>query len=353
MAFNHKQMNFDAPSGDGSDATMSPGISVVVPVYNSAATLGELVRRLGAALEMTGRQYEAVLVNDGSADRSWETIVALSRENSWVRGIDLMRNSGQESALLCGVRAARYALIATIDDDLQNPPEEIERLATTLDEGFDVVYGTPEKEQHGLWRDAASVMTKFVMRHLLGVKHAQDVTAFKVFRTHLRNAFANYRNPYVSLDLLLTWGTDRFGSLTVRHDRRAEGRSQFTLRKLARHAITMITGFSVVPLRLASMIGFAFSLLGLVVLVYVVGEFFVRGNPVPGFPFLAAIIAIFSGAQMLALGIIGEYLARVHMHSLGREPYAVRRDTRSSGNSGGSQQASEAKESELHEVART
>jgi len=264
-----------------------------------------------------------------------------------------MRNSGQESALLCGVRAARYELIATIDDDLQNPPEEIDRLAAKLEEGFDVVYGTPEKEQHGLWRDAASVMTKFVMRHLLGVKHAQDVTAFKVFRTNLRDAFAHYRNPYVSLDLLLTWGTERFGSLTVRHDRRAEGASQFTLRKLVRHAITMITGFSVVPLRLASMIGFAFSLLGLAVLVYVVGEFFVRGNPVPGFPFLAAIIAIFSGAQMLALGIIGEYLARVHMHSLGREPYAVRRDTRLAGAFDEAKPASKAHEPELHETART
>ncbi len=279
------------------------------------------MERVGQAMGASGRRFEAVLVNDGSADGSWETIEKLCRENAWLRGVDLMRNRGQENALLCGIRAARYELIATIDDDLQNPPEEIERLARKLDEGFDVVYGTPRQEQHGLWRDTASVLTKFMMRHLLGVRHARDVTAFKVFRTSLREAFAGYRNPYVSIDLLLTWGTDRFGSLVVRHDERAVGQSQFTLRKLVRHAVTIITGFSVVPLRLASLMGFAFSLLGLAVLIYVVAEFFVRGSPVPGFPFLAAIIAIFSGAQMLALGIIGEYLARVHMHSLGREPY--------------------------------
>ncbi|HEY8746745.1 MAG TPA: glycosyltransferase family 2 protein [Tepidisphaeraceae bacterium] len=310
--------------GGSEVAELAPGISVVVPVYNSAGTLNDLVKRLRAALNATGRGYEAVLVNDGSADQSWETIEKLCHENPWVRGIDLMRNSGQENALLCGIRAARYDVTATIDDDLQNPPEEIERLAGMLGEGYDVVYGTPEREQHGLWRDAASIITKFVMRHLMGVHHAREVTAFKVFRTELRGAFAHYRNPYVSIDLLLTWGTDRFGALTVRHDRRAVGQSHFTLRKLVRHAITMITGFSVVPLRLASLMGFAFSLLGLGVLVYVVVEYLVRGSPVPGFPFLAAIIAIFSGAQMLALGIIGEYLARVHMHSLGREPYAVR-----------------------------
>jgi len=300
---------------------------VVVPVYKSAATLGELIRRIRGAMDATGRPFEAVLVNDGSGDDSWPVIEQLCRANAWVRGVDLMRNSGQENALLCGIRAARYELIATIDDDLQNPPEEIAALAAKLaDGGYDVVYGTPQREQHGVWRDAASVMTKLAMRHLMGVRHARDVTAFKVFRTELRDAFAHYRNPYVSIDLLLTWGTDRFGALTVRHDARAVGGSTFTLRKLVRHAITLITGFSVVPLRLASLIGFAFSLLGLGVLVYVVAEVLLRGSPVPGFPFLAAIIAIFSGAQMLALGIIGEYLARVHMHSLGREPYAVRRE---------------------------
>jgi undecaprenyl-phosphate 4-deoxy-4-formamido-L-arabinose transferase len=304
------------------------GISVVVPVYNSAPTLAALVDRIGSAMRATNRRFEAVLVNDGSADTSWAEIEKLSRDNPWLRGIDLMRNSGQENALLCGIRAARMELIATIDDDLQNPPEEIQRLAQKLEDGnFDVVYGTPQQEQHGMWRDTASVMTKFMMRHLLGVKHARDVTAFKIFRTSLRDAFAEYRNPHVSIDLLLTWGTDRFGAMTVRHDERAVGRSQFTLRKLVRHAITMITGFSVVPLRLASLVGFGFALMGLIVLMYVLVEFLVKGSPVPGFPFLAAIISIFSGAQLLALGIIGEYLARVHMHSLGREPYAIRRAT--------------------------
>jgi len=330
------------------DIELRAGISVVVPVYNSAPTLGALVDRVGSAMRATGRRFEAVFVNDGSADSSWAEIEKLSRDNPWLRGIDLMRNSGQENALLCGIRAARMELIATIDDDLQNPPEEIGRLAEKLLEGggLDVVYGTPERERHGIWRDTASVMTKFMMRHLLGVKHARDVTAFKVFRTALRDAFAEYRNPYVSIDLLLTWGTDRFGALTVRHDERPVGRSQFTLRKLVRHAITMITGFSVVPLRLASLLGFAFALMGFVVLMYVLGEFLVKGSPVKGFPFLASIISIFSGAQLLALGIIGEYLARVHMHSLGREPYAVRRAT-------SIQPAGARREDEAEEVART
>jgi undecaprenyl-phosphate 4-deoxy-4-formamido-L-arabinose transferase len=149
-----------------------------------------------------------------------------------------------------------------------------------------------------------------MMRHLLGVKHARDVTAFKVFRTALRDAFAEYRNPYVSIDLLLTWGTDRFGALTVRHDERPVGRSQFTLRKTGAACDHMITGFSVVPLRVASLLGFAFALMGFVVLMYVLGEFLVKGSPVKGFLFWRRSFRFFSGAQLLALGIIGEYLAR-------------------------------------------
>jgi undecaprenyl-phosphate 4-deoxy-4-formamido-L-arabinose transferase len=303
---------------------LSPGVSVIVPVYNSEGTLRELVARVGAVLDGIGGPHEMVLVNDGSRDGSWGAIEALCREHPWVRGIDLMRNQGQENALLCGIRAASFDTAAIIDDDLQNPPEEIPRLLARLAEGFDVVYGRPHEEQHGLWRDLASLVTKVVLRSAMGAEHARDVTAFKAFRTHLRGAFADYRSPHVSIDVLLTWGTQRFGAIRVRHDPRSVGRSNYTFRKLATHAINMATGFSVVPLQLASLTGLAFSLLGFAMLVYVLVDYFVRGNPVPGFPFLASLVALFSGAQMFALGIIGEYLARIYLNSTGRHPYAVR-----------------------------
>jgi glycosyltransferase involved in cell wall biosynthesis len=308
-----------------SDASLPPGISVVVPVYNSEATLPDLIARLRPVLEGMGGSYEVVLVNDGSRDNSWGVIERLCRENPWVLGIDLMRNQGQENALLCGIRAARYDTAATIDDDLQNPPEEIPRLLSKLQEGFDVVYGTPEKEQHGLFRDLASIITKLVMQEAMGARNARNVTAFKVFRTQLRDAFSRYRSPHVSVDVLLTWGTQRFGTLTVRHDPRTVGQSNFTFRKLVTHAINMLTGFSVVPLQLASLMGLAFAFLGLLVLLYVVLDFIFRGDPVPGFPFLAALVAIFSGAQLFAIGIIGEYLARIHLRSMDRQPYTVRK----------------------------
>lgn len=301
------------------------GVSVVVPVYNSAAMLGELVARLGPVLKQIGTPYELVLVNDGSPDESWAAIERLSRQHAWVRGIELMRNQGQENALLCGIRAATYDTTVTIDDDLQNPPEEIPRLLARLDDGFDVVYGTPRKEQHGLFRDMASVITKLVLQEAMGARNARNVTAFKVFRTQLREAFSDYRSPHVSIDVLLTWGTQRFSAIVVRHDPRTVGRSNFTLRKLVNHAINMVTGFSAVPLQLASLTGFIFALFGFVTMVYVVWDYFAHGDPQPGFPFLAGLITILTGAQLFALGIIGEYLARIHLRSMDRRPYTIRR----------------------------
>jgi undecaprenyl-phosphate 4-deoxy-4-formamido-L-arabinose transferase len=307
-------------------AALPHGISVIVPVYHSEATLDALIARLAPVLEGMGRPYEAVLVNDGSRDNSWGVIERLCAQHPWIHGIDLMRNHGQENALLCGIREARYDTAATIDDDLQNPPEDIPRLVAKLDDGFDVVYGRPAKEQHGLFRDLASIITKLVLQEAMGAENARNVTAFKVFRTQLRDAFSQYRSPHVSIDVLLTWGTQRFSALTVGHDPRMVGQSNFTFRKLLTHAINMVTGFSVVPLQLASLTGFAFSLFGFAAIVYVLVDYFVRGDPVPGFPFLAALIAIFSGAQMFALGIIGEYLARIHLRSMDRRPYTIRRE---------------------------
>ena len=302
-------------------------ISVVVPVYNSDSILPVLIERLEPVLGATCYQYEVLLVNDGSRDGSWEVIQKLAARHGWVRGINLMRNYGQHNALLAGIRAARFETIVTMDDDLQHPPEELPRLLAKMEEGFDVVYGTPEQEQHGLLRDLASLVTKIALQSAMGVETAREVSAWRVFRTHLRDAFASYHSPFVSTDVLLTWGTTKFCSMRVRHDPRTIGKSNYTFRKLVRHALNMMTGFSVLPLQLASFTGFAFTLFGIVVLLYVLGRYFISGSSVAGFPFLASIIAIFSGAQLFALGIIGEYLARMHFRTMDKPPYAVMGNT--------------------------
>ena len=299
-------------------------ISVVVPVFNSESILSELIQRLEPALSALAPQFEVVLVNDGSRDQSWTVIQELSRTRPWVHGINLMRNYGQHNALLCGIRAARFGTLVTMDDDLQHPPEEIHKLLAKLDEGFEAAYGYPEHEQHGWLRNLASVLTKLALQKSMGAETARHVSAFRAFRTQLRDAFADYHSPFVSIDVVLTWGTTRFVAIPVRHDARKAGVSNYTFRMLFRHAMNMMTGFSILPLQMANLMGFLCTGFGGLVLLYVVGRYLIQGTTVAGFPFLASIIAIFSGAQLLALGIIGEYLARMHFRMMEQPTYTVR-----------------------------
>ncbi len=304
-------------------------VSVVVPCYNSEGSLPLLIERLQAVLDALKSPYEVILVNDGSRDRTWEVIDSLAATHPPVRGINLMRNYGQHNALLCGIRAARHDVVITLDDDLQNPPEEIPRLLAKLADGYDVVYGAPQRQQHGVWRDLASSITKLALQGAMGAETARKVSPFRAFRTHVRDAFASYRGAFAAIDVLLTWGTTRFAAIPVQHDPRRLGVSNYSFGRLVTLALNMMTGFSTWPLQLASLIGFGFTLFGIGILVYVLGRYLLLGYSVPGFPFLASVIAVFSGAQLFALGIMGEYLARMHFRTMDRPVYVVRDVTES------------------------
>jgi glycosyltransferase involved in cell wall biosynthesis len=307
---------------------LRPGISVVIPVYNGAFSLPELTSRLCAVLPTLVDEFEIIFVEDNSRDNSWQVIETISRESRFVRGIRLMRNFGQHNALLCGIRAAERELIITMDDDLQNPPEEIPTLyALYVRQGADVVYGTPQAMKHNFSRNITSRITKLALQSSMGVDAATKVSAFRLFRTQVRDAFAEYRGNDVSIDVLLTWGTNDFTAVDIPYDERRYGTSNYTLAKLIRHAMNMITGFSVLPLQIASFVGFCFVLFGVMVFIFVVGRYLIEGGSVPGFPFLASTISIFSGVQLFALGIIGEYIARIHARSMNRPSYTVRQTT--------------------------
>jgi undecaprenyl-phosphate 4-deoxy-4-formamido-L-arabinose transferase len=307
------------------DENPGKSVSIVIPVYNSEQSLPVLMERLQAVLTACCDRFEVILVNDGSRDRSWEVIVSLSERFRFVHGINLMRNYGQHNALLCGIRQARYEITVTMDDDLQNPPEELPRLIARLEEGYDVVYGTPQVPQQGFWRNISSKVTRIALRGVMEGDIARQVSTFRIFRTEIREAFCKYYGSFVSIDVLLAWGTANFSSIIVNHHPRVLGRSNYALSGLLIHAANMMTGFSVLPLQVASLLGFACTIFGFCVLAYVLVMFLVYGSVVPGFPFLASIIAIFSGVQLLALGIIGEYLARMYFRALGRPTYTIRK----------------------------
>jgi glycosyltransferase involved in cell wall biosynthesis len=298
-------------------------VSVVIPVYRSEQTLPELYRQLSATMVHITSDYEIIFVEDGGGDASWSIINRLAHADHRVRGIRMSRNYGQHNALLCGIREARYGIILTMDDDLQHPVSEIAPMLAALRPEYDVVYGAPESEQHGFLRDVASRLTKIALASAMGAETARSVSAFRVFRTRLREGFLTYRSPFVSIDVLLTWTTTRFTAIKVRHVPRIAGVSGYTVAKLIRHAVNLMTGFSVLPLQIASIVGFGFVILGALVLTLVIVNYLIRGSAVPGFAFLACLITIFSGSQLFALGIFGEYLARMHFRSMDRPTYVI------------------------------
>jgi undecaprenyl-phosphate 4-deoxy-4-formamido-L-arabinose transferase len=304
--------------------TGSPSrISVVVPVFGDGSLLRELVDRAERPLRETlGVDWELLLVNDGSPMATWEEIARLAERYPNVVGINLLRNFGQHNALLAGILQSSGDVVVTLDDDLQQPPEAIPLLVESLRDA-DVVYGRPTNRPRGMVREFAGITIRLALASVLGVGHARQIAPLRAFRGTLRSAFRNYRSPYVSIDVLLAWATARIVAIPVKYDFRRRGGSGYTLRRLLSLAATMVMGFSVWPLRLASILGLFCAAFGGLVLGLVLFRYFRSGVTVPGFPFLASVIAIFSGTQLFALGIMGEYLARMYFRMMDRPAFII------------------------------
>lgn len=297
--------------------------TVIIPVYNGADTIIQLTDRLLKELPQLFSEYEIILVDDCSDDDSWTVLKSLQTTHpEIIRAMHMARNYGQHNATLCGIRAARFEICITMDDDLQHPPEQLPLLLEEFNKGFDVVYAVPKKMPHSWWRNLGSRMTKIVLGKIMGMR-IREMGAFRMFRTDLRDAFAGYSSPEVYVDPLLTWGTKKFGHVYVEEDKREIGKSNYSFARLVKASLLIMTGYSTVPLRIASLIGFIFMLFGLGILIYVLIVTLSQGST-PGFPFLASIISIFAGVQLFTLGIIGEYLARVYERSSERPTYVVR-----------------------------
>ncbi len=296
--------------------------SVVIPVYRGEATIAPLVGQLAKVLPTIADRYEVILVNDGSPDDSWKVIEQLSQKYPWLCGINLMRNYGQENATLCGIRQAQFEIIVTMDDDLQHDPRDLPKLVQKLSEGYEVVYGVPRVRRQVWWKRALTGLVKRAISWVMGVQTVRDISSFKAFRAGLKRAFSSINGPDVQIDVLLSWATARFASVEIEEAPRTSGKSNYSLFKLMKVSLLVLTNYTTVPLRFASILGFVFTALGVVALAYVLVVYFVEGS-IPGFSFLASTIIIFSGVQLFALGIIGEYLARIFGRSSGRPPYVI------------------------------
>jgi glycosyltransferase involved in cell wall biosynthesis len=300
-------------------------LSIVIPVYNGAKSIAELVHAL-ASLDIEGG-HEIVLVNDGSPDDSLAVCRQLVAEAKSVpiTLVNLARNFGEHNAIMTGLRHTRGAYVITMDDDLQNPPSEVKRLLDhARASGTDVVYTRYAVKQHAYWRNLGSRFANWVADVLMEKPKGLYLSSFRCMSAFLVQQVTRYEGPFPYVDGLIMQATQSIDTLEVEHLPRMAGRSNYTLKRLVRLWINIFVNFSVLPLHLSTIAGFALSLIGLVGVISVVLEalFF---EPPQGWASLMAATLLLSGVQLLILGILGEYMGRLFL-TANRKPQTVVRE---------------------------
>lgn len=309
-------------------------LSVVIAAYRSQLSVGELTERLVAVLERLDRSYEIIFVDDASPDGTWQVLCGIEdRYPGRIVLIQLARNTGQHNALMCGLRHVRGRLVITIDDDLQCQPEEIPKLLEKIErEGLDLVYGNYLVKRHNLFRELASIPVGLYVRHTF--RMPVRPTSFRVIRREIVELIKHYRGWFTVVDGLLCWATNRIGGVPVEHSPRRHGRSTYTLAKLVLLAFNIFTNFSLLPLRIMAGVGAVLS--GGALLLTLPAAWVLRHADTGPQMLAAALLgmALFCGLQLLGLGLLGEYLGRVHLNMSGKPQYVVRQSRGLAGGAG-------------------
>ncbi|MEO6742102.1 MAG: glycosyltransferase family 2 protein [Chthoniobacteraceae bacterium] len=302
---------------------MKPALTIVVPLYNSEATLERLIAEL-SALKVDGG-HELVLVNDGSRDRTIAVCEALmSTATVPITLVKLSRNFGEHHAVMGGLHYASGDFIVTMDDDLQNPPSEVMKLVHCAREsGHEVVYSYYDDKQHEGWRNLGSWLTNRMADFLLDKPKGLYLSSFRCMSAFVAREICRYDGPFAYVDGLILQVTQNIGRVLVSHAARESGRSGYTMRKLLKLWLNMFVNFSVIPLHLATMLGFAIAALGFIYTVSVIVEHFTHGTPL-GWSSLMAALTVFSGTQLIVLGMAGEYIGRIFLTANKRPQFVVK-----------------------------
>lgn len=291
---------------------IGPDISVVIPVYNSAEGLPVLARRLAAVLDNSRRPWEVIFVNDCSPDQSWTVIQSLVREQPSFRGILLARNMGQARATLCGIEAATGEIVVTMDDDLQHEPEALPRLISELDsdEGYDALFAWFPEKQHSRWRNWGSRIIRYLNAQAYGIGQIK-ISSYRVMRRPVADFIRANKSSIATPGAMILAATKHVKSVPVRHNQRAFGRSNYTLARQFRLALTNLFAVSLLPLRIIAGLGLTTAALSALMVIYTLIRYFTTGFGVAGWATLVILLTFFSGMILLSLGVIGEYLVRI------------------------------------------
>ncbi|TMV50797.1 glycosyltransferase family 2 protein [Paenibacillus mesophilus] len=290
---------------------MDINISIVVPVYNGAESLFELHQRIKIVLESLSLSYEIILINDNSKDNSLSVMKSLNQQDPRVKIISLMKNFGQHNAIMCGFNHAEGNYIVTMDDDLQNPPEEIPRLLAKVQEGYDVVIGKPLEKKHAAYKNFGSFLIGKSFEKIFKKPKSLKMSSFRILHRSIVQNIIQSKTPNPMIDALILSNTLNIINVEVRHDERKFGNSGYSISKSVKLAFDLLINYSTIPLRFITLNGFFFAIIGLMVAIYVVlGKIFGTIS-ITGWASTIALISIFSGLTLMSFGIVGEYLARI------------------------------------------
>ncbi|MGH8084263.1 MAG: glycosyltransferase family 2 protein [Lysobacter sp.] len=293
---------------------MSRSVSVVIPVYRSGTQLQALYDRLQRVLESLSMPWEIILVDDASGDDTFTRMCELHDRDPRVRLVRFARNAGQQHATLCGLGRARGDYVLTLDDDLQNPPEEIPRFIERMDQGYDLVIGRIEgQKRHSWYRNLGSRTVQSLVASILDKPKHIALSSYRCMSRRAVESIVSFTGAHVYLPALMfnSVPVDRICNIAVDHHERGGGESTYTLRKLLKVASYLLINYSSLPLRVVTVWGFLLSLASLAYAAVVAINVLVNGSAVSGWPTLVVLVSFLSGNIMLCLGILGEYIGRL------------------------------------------
>lgn len=298
-------------------------ISIIIPVYNSEKTIGIVLKKIEEALSRRVN-YEVILVNDGSKDNSYEICREISKKNDFVKFINLSKNFGQHSAILAGLHFVKGDYIVFMDDDLQTPPQEIWKLINKIKEGYDVVYANYRNKQHNKFKTFGSKINDIMVNIVLRKPKNINITSYFIIKKYLVNEIINYTGPYPYLGGLVFRSTDNIGNVNIIHNKREYGKSNYGFISLIKLWFNGFTNFSVLPLRVSFFLGIICSLAGFISSLFLVVRKIVDPQVVLGWTSMIVAILLFSGIQLILVGIVGEYVGRIFLSQNKQPQYVIK-----------------------------
>ena len=302
---------------------IKPRFSVVIPVFNEAENLEVLYARLTKVMDGLDGPYEIIFVDDGSTDGSFQILKRLHERDKNIMVIRFTRNFGQHPAVMAGFNAASGEIIITLDADLQNPPEEVPKLLDKLDEGYEVIFGVFKQRKHSVFRRAGSSFAKWALGRILPVE-ATGLSGFRALRCYTVTQLKLLNEKSKFLDGLLCWMGYKVGKVEVVHEERHSGKTKYTPFKLLSVWLDMVVSFTDLPLKIAIFGGVFLGAAGIALALFYLIRYFLYGFSVPGFATIVILITSFSGIQLFALGIIGEYIGRINKEVKNKPEYIIR-----------------------------